>query len=144
MHGPSTYVPQTGFTRWLDSRLPILRFSHDTMMTFPTPRNLNFWYAFGAILTFCLGVQIVTGIVLAMHFDPSGAVGAVPGSSRAFDSVESIMRDVNYGWMLRYIHANGASMFFLAVYIHMFRGLYYGSYRRRARCSGFSASSSTC
>jgi len=129
MHGPSTYVPQTGITRWLDSRLPILRFSHDTMMTFPTPRNLNFWYAFGAILTFCLGVQIVTGIVLAMHFDPSGAVGAVPGSSNAFDSVESIMRDVNYGWMMRYIHANGASMFFLAVYIHMFRGLYYGSYK---------------
>src|ERR1700749_327684 len=129
MSGPSTYVPQTGFTRWLDSRLPILRFSHDTMLTFPTPRNLNFWYAFGAILTFCLATQIVTGIVLAMHFDPSGTVGAVPGSSRAFDSVQSIMRDVNYGWMLRYIHANGASMFFLAVYVHMFRGLYYGSYK---------------
>src|SRR4029078_8754300 len=76
-----------------------------------------------------LGVQIVTGIVLAMHFDPSGAVGAVPGSSRAFDSVESIMRDVNYGWLLRYMHSNGASMFFLAVYIHMFRGMYYGSYK---------------
>ena len=119
--GPSTYVPQTGFTRWLDSRLPLLRFSHDTMLTFPTPRNLNFWYAFGAILTFCLGVQIVTGIVLAMHY--------VPNASMAFDSVESIMRDVNYGWLMRYIHSTGASMFFLAVYIHMFRGLYYGSYK---------------
>src|SRR3569833_2460258 len=129
MHGPSTYVPQTGFTRWLDSRLPILRFANDTITTFPTPRNLNFWYAFGAILTFCLGVQIVTGIVLAMHFAPSGAVGAVPGSSRAFDSVESIMRDVNYCWLLRYVHANGASMFFLAINIHIFRGLYYGSYK---------------
>ncbi|MEI9887381.1 MAG: ubiquinol-cytochrome c reductase iron-sulfur subunit [Rhizomicrobium sp.] len=121
MSGPSTYVPQSGFTRWLDSRLPLMRFAHDTMLTFPTPRNLNFWYAFGAILTFCLGVQIVTGIVLAMHY--------VPNANLAFDSVENIMRDVNYGWLLRYVHANGASMFFLAVYIHMFRGLYYGSYK---------------
>src|SRR3984957_6202166 len=121
MSGPSTYVPKTGFTRWLDSRLPILRFASDTLMTFPTPRNLNFWYTFGGILTFCLGVQIVTGIVLAMHY--------VPNSDLAFNSVESIMRDVNYGWLLRYIHMNGAAMFFLAVYIHMFRGLYYGSYK---------------
>jgi len=121
MSGPSTYTPKTNFTRWLDSRLPILRFANDTMTTFPTPRNLNFWYSFGGILTFCLGVQIVTGIVLAMHY--------VPNSDLAFDSVENIMRDVNYGWLLRYLHANGASMFFIAVYIHMFRGLYYGSYK---------------
>src|ERR1700759_86072 len=122
MSGPSTYVPQTAFTRWLDSRLPIIRFSHDTMLTFPTPRNLNFWYAFGGILTFCLGVQIVTGIVLAMHY--------VPHATMAFNSVETtIMRDVNYGWLLRYVHANGASMMFLAVYVHIFRGLYYGSYK---------------
>jgi len=129
MSGQSTYVPQTGLTRWLDSRLPLVRFAHDTMLTFPTPRNLNFWYAFGAILTFCLGVQIVTGIVLAMHYTPSGMEGSIPGSNLAFDSVESISRDVNYGWLLRYVHANGASMFFLAVYIHIFRGLYYGSYK---------------
>jgi quinol-cytochrome oxidoreductase complex cytochrome b subunit len=121
MSGPSTYEPKSGFTRWLDTRLPILRLAHDTMTTFPTPRNLNFWYAFGAILTFMLGVQIVTGVVLAMHY--------VPNSTMAFDSVENIMRDVNYGWLLRYMHANGASFFFLAVYIHMFRGLYYGSYK---------------
>ncbi len=121
MSGPSTYEPKSGFTRWLDTRLPILRLAHDTMTTFPTPRNLNFWYGFGAILTFMLGVQIVTGIVLAMHY--------VPNSKMAFDSVENIMRDVNYGWLLRYLHANGASFFFLAVYIHMFRGLYYGSYK---------------
>ncbi len=121
MSGPSTYVPKTAITKWLDSRLPILRFANDTMSTFPTPRNLNIWYTFGAILTFCLGVQIVTGIVLAMHY--------VPNSDMAFDSVENIMRNVNYGWLLRYIHSNGASMFFLAVYIHMFRGLYYGSYK---------------
>ena len=69
----------------------------------------------------CLGLQIVTGIVLAMHYDPSAA--------NAFNSVEHIMRDVNYGWLIRYIHANGASMFFIAVYIHIFRGMYYGSYK---------------
>ena len=121
MSGPSTYEPKTAFTRWLDTRLPILRFANDTITTFPTPRNLNFWYGFGAILTFMLAVQIVTGIVLAMHY--------VANSTMAFDSVENIMRDVNYGWLLRYMHANGASFFFIAVYIHMFRGLYYGSYK---------------
>ncbi len=122
MSGPSTYVPKTAFERWLDQRLPILRFANDTMVTFPTPRNLNIWYTFGGILTFCLAVQIVTGIVLAMHY--------VPSATMAFDSVEKgIMREVNYGWLLRYTHMVGGSMFFLAVYIHMFRGLYYGSYK---------------
>src|SRR5438477_1712557 len=121
MAGHSTYVPKTGFTRWLDARLPILRLTNDTLMTFPTPRNLNFWYSFGGILTFMLGIQIITGIVLAMNY--------VPNASMAFDSVEGIMRDVNYGWLLRYMHSNGASFFFLAVYIHIFRGLYYGSYK---------------
>src|SRR5579862_9891256 len=105
MSGPSTYVPKTAFTRWLDSRLPILRFTSDTMTNFPTPRNLNFWYTFGGILTFMLAVQIVSGIVLAMHY--------VPNSDLAFNSVEAIMRDVNYGWLLRYMHANGASFFFI-------------------------------
>ena len=121
MTGPSTYMPTTKFTRWLDSRLPILRFANDTVTTFPTPRNLNVWYTFGGILSFCLAVQIVTGIVLAMHY--------VANSDLAFDSVENIMRDVNYGWLLRYLHSNGASMFFIAVYLHIFRGLYYGSYK---------------
>jgi len=122
MAGQSTYVPATGLSRWLDKRLPLLRLMHDTMTTFPTPRNLNVWYTFGGILTFCLGVQIVSGIVLAMHY--------VPNAGLAFDSVEGgIMREVNYGWLIRYIHSNGASMFFLAVYLHMFRGLYYGSYK---------------
>jgi len=121
MSGQSTYVPKSAFSRWFDSRLPLMRFAHDTMLTFPTPRNLNFWYAFGAVLTVMLGIQIVTGIVLAMHYIPSG--------DGAFDSVENIMRDVNYGWLMRYMHSNGASMFFLAVYVHMFRGLYYGSYK---------------
>ncbi len=121
MAGASTYNPKSGFTRWLDKRLPILRFANDTMTTFPTPRNLNIWYTFGGILTFMLVVQIVTGIVLAMHYTPD--------SNMAFDSVEHIMRDVNYGWLLRYLHSNGASFFFIAVYIHIFRGIYYGSYK---------------
>ena len=121
MSGPSTYQPKTGVTRWLDSRLPIIRFTHDHVLTFPTPRNLNVWYTFGGILAFFLGLQIATGIVLAMHYTPD--------AERAFDSIEHIMRDVNSGWLIRYLHSNGASMFFLAVYIHMFRGLYYGSYK---------------
>jgi ubiquinol-cytochrome c reductase cytochrome b subunit len=121
MSGHSTYEPKTGFERWLDTRLPILRFAQDTMIDFPTPKNLNYWWTFGAILAVMLGVQIVSGIVLAMHY--------VPHVDHAFNSVERIMRDVNYGWLIRYMHANGASMFFIAVYIHMFRGLYYGSYK---------------
>jgi ubiquinol-cytochrome c reductase cytochrome b subunit len=121
MSGQSTYTPKSGLEKWIDQRLPLPRLMHDTMTTFPTPRNLNIWYTFGGILTFCLGVQILTGIVLAMHY--------VANANMAFDSVESIMRDVNYGWLVRYIHSTGASMFFLAVYIHMFRGLYYGSYK---------------
>src|ERR1700744_3419567 len=121
MSGPSTYVPKSGFARWMDTRLPLMRFAHDTMLSFPTPRNLNFWYAFGAILTFMLGIQIVTGIVLANHY--------VANSNMAFDSVEGIMRNINYGWLLRYMHANGASFFFIAVYAHIVRGMYYGSYK---------------
>ncbi len=117
----SSYTPNSAFERWLDSRLPIIRFTHDTVVSFPTPRNLNYWYVFGGILAVCLAVQIITGVILAMHYEPS-----VDG---AFASVERIMRDVPFGWLLRYIHSNGASMFFLAVYIHMFRGLYYGSYK---------------
>jgi len=121
MSGPSTYVPQSGLSRWIDSRLPLPRLVHDTMMTFPTPRNLNVWYTFGGILTFCLGIQILTGIVLAMHY--------AANADLAFDSVQRMVREVNFGWLIRSIHATGASMFFIAVYIHIFRGLYYGSYK---------------
>jgi quinol-cytochrome oxidoreductase complex cytochrome b subunit len=117
----STYEPKTGFTRWLDSRLPIIRLGWDSFIDFPTPKNLNYWWTFGGVLAMCLGIQIATGVVLAMHY--------VPDADLAFNSVEHIMRDVNHGWMIRYIHATGASMFFLAVYIHMLRGLYYGSYK---------------
>jgi len=121
MSGHSTYEPKTGLERWLDTRLPILRFANDTILTFPTPKNLNYWWTFGGILSLMLGLQIVTGIVLAMHY--------VPHVDYAFNSIQRIMRDVNYGWLIRNLHANGASMFFLAVYIHIFRNLYYGSYK---------------
>jgi quinol-cytochrome oxidoreductase complex cytochrome b subunit len=121
MSGHSTYEPKSGIERWLDTRLPILRFANDTVTTFPTPKNLNYWWTFGGILSVMLGMQIVTGIILAMHY--------VPHVDYAFNSVQRIMRDVNYGWLIRDLHSNGASMFFLAVYIHMFRNLYYGSYK---------------
>jgi ubiquinol-cytochrome c reductase cytochrome b/c1 subunit len=121
MSGPSTYVPKSAFARWFESRLPIMGLMHSSFVAFPNPRNLNYWWTFGGILTFMLGAQIVTGVVLAMHYTPD--------SSLAFTSVEHIMRDVNYGWLLRYAHSNGASMMFFAVYIHMLRGLYYGSYK---------------
>jgi quinol-cytochrome oxidoreductase complex cytochrome b subunit len=121
MHGEYRYEPKNGFMKWLDSRLPIMRLLDESVLQFPTPKNLNYWFTFGGILTLMLAVQIVTGIVLAMHY--------VPHETMAFDSVEHIMRDVNYGWLLRYAHSNGASMFFIAVYIHIFRGLYYGSYK---------------
>src|SRR3712207_3798017 len=117
----SDYVPKTRLERWIEARLPIIRFSHETAVSYPVPRNLNYFWTFGGILTFMLAAQIVTGIVLAMHY--------VPNSDLAFQSIERIMRDVNYGWLIRYLHANGASMFFIAVYIHIFRGLYYGSYK---------------
>ncbi|MFZ1107810.1 MAG: cytochrome b N-terminal domain-containing protein [Rhodomicrobium sp.] len=120
MSHASTYEPKTAFTRWLDSRLPIVRWTVD-FMAFPTPRNLGYLWTFGAILTFFLVVQIVTGVIVAMHYTPNTAL--------AFDSIERLMRDVNYGWLMRYTHMVGASLFFLAVYIHIFRGLYYGSYK---------------
>jgi quinol-cytochrome oxidoreductase complex cytochrome b subunit len=121
MSGQSTYVPKSGIEKWLDARLPIIRLGYDSFVDFPTPRNLNYWWTFGAVLSFMLVVMIVTGIILAMHYTPN--------TELAFASVQHIMRDVNYGWLMRYMHANGASMFFLAVYIHIFRGLFYGSYK---------------
>ncbi len=121
MSGQSTYVPQNGVMRWLDARLPLPRMVYDSFIAYPVPRNLNYAYTFGGILALFLAIQILSGIVLAMHYAASSAL--------AFQSVEKIVRDVNWGWMLRYIHANGASFFFIAVYLHIFRGLYYGSYK---------------
>jgi ubiquinol-cytochrome c reductase cytochrome b/c1 subunit len=121
MSGHPTYQPQSAFMQWMERRLPIAGLIHSSFIVYPVPRNLNYWWTFGGILAFMLTVQIITGIVLAMHYTPH--------VDHAFNSVEHIMRDVNYGWLLRYVHANGASMFFLAAYIHMFRGMYYGSYK---------------
>ncbi len=121
MSGPSNFQPKSPILQWTERRLPILGLMHSSFVAYPTPRNLNYWWTFGGILSLCLGIQIITGIVLAMHYTPTVA--------GAFNSVEHIMRDVNYGWLIRYVHANGASMFFIAVYIHIFRGLYYGSYK---------------
>jgi len=107
------YEPKSGFEKWLHQRLPIVSLVYDTLMI-PTPKNLNWWWIWGIVLAFCLVLQIVTGIVLVMHYTPH--------VDMAFKSVEHIMRDVNGGHMLRYLHANGASLFFLAVYIHIFPG----------------------
>ncbi len=114
------YTPKSKLGKWFNDRLPLLTLKNH-LTEYPTPKNLNYWWTFGAILTFCLMAQIITGIILAMHY--------VANSGLAFESVEHIMRDVNYGWLIRYFHANGSSMFFLAVYIHIFRSLYYGSHK---------------
>ena len=114
------YEPKSKFGKWFNDRLPLLTLANH-LTDYPTPKNLNYWWTFGGILTFCLITQIVTGLVLAMHY--------IAHADLAFSSVEHIMRDVNYGWLIRYIHANGASMFFLAVYIHILRSLFYGSYK---------------
>ncbi|HEX6978383.1 MAG TPA: cytochrome b N-terminal domain-containing protein [Alphaproteobacteria bacterium] len=107
--------------KWIDHRLPIFTFMNHELNEYPTPKNLNYWWNFGSLSGVMLVIMIVSGIVLAMHYTPH--------VDHAFNSVERIMRDVNYGWLIRYIHANGASMFFIVVYIHIFRGLYYGSYK---------------
>jgi quinol-cytochrome oxidoreductase complex cytochrome b subunit/cytochrome c1 len=107
---------------WVDSRLPIFTMMNREYGVFPTPKNFNYFWNFGAIAMVMLVTMIITGITLAMHYNPS--------AGGAFDSVERIMRDVNHGWMIRYLHSNGASFFFIAVYIHIFRGLFYGSYKK--------------
>jgi quinol-cytochrome oxidoreductase complex cytochrome b subunit len=107
--------------RWIDYRLPVFTFLNHELNEYPTPRNLSYWWNFGSLAGIMLVTMIVTGIVLAMHYTPH--------TDYAFESVERIMRDVNYGWLIRYLHMNGASMFFIVTFIHMFRGLYYGSYK---------------
>ncbi|RJF85427.1 cytochrome b [Sphingomonas cavernae] len=116
------YAPKHPFMRYMDEKLPLPRLVYNAIGAgYPVPRNLNYFWNFGVLAGAALAIQLITGIVLAMHYAANGAV--------AFDSVEHIMRDVNSGWMLRYAHANGASMFFIVVYLHIFRGLYYGSYK---------------
>ena len=106
---------------WLDYRLPIFSVLREALVDHPTPRNLNYWWNFGSLAGIILVIMIVSGLLLSMHY--------VAHVDLAFDSIEHIMRDVNYGWLIRYIHSVGASMFFLIVYIHISRGLYYGSYK---------------
>src|SRR5271154_6095190 len=105
MSGPSTYVPKSAFARWFESRLPIVGLVHASFIAYPTPRNLNYFWTFGAILSFMLGAQIATGVVLAMHY--------VPSATMAFGSVNHIMRDVDYGWLRGRLHSKGASLGFL-------------------------------
>ncbi len=107
--------------KWIDDRLPIFHFINKDLIEYPTPKNLNYMWNFGSLSGITLLIMIISGIFLAMHY--------VPHVDKAFDSVERIMRDVNGGWLIRYIHMNGASIFFIVVYAHMFRGLYYGSYK---------------
>ena len=106
---------------WIDQRFPLTSFVKAELTGYPTPRNLSYWWNFGFLAGIVLMLQVATGIFLAMHYKADVA--------QAFDSVQHIMRDVNYGWLLRYMHSSGASFFFLVIYIHMARTLYYGSYR---------------
>ncbi|MCE2951421.1 MAG: cytochrome b [Alphaproteobacteria bacterium] len=112
---------QTGFMAWVDARLPFFSFAKEHLVDYKTPVNLNYLWNFGSLAGITLVIMVLTGIFLAMFYTPH--------VDHAFDSVERIMREVNYGWLIRYIHMNGASMFFIAVYIHIFRGLFYGSYK---------------
>ena len=106
---------------WIDYRLGIFSFLNHELTEYPTPKNLNYMWNFGSLAGITLVIMIITGIVLSMHYTAH--------VDYAFDSVERIMRDVNHGWLIRYIHMNGASFFFIVTYIHIFRGLYYGSYK---------------
>ena len=107
--------------KWVDDRLPVISMLHHSAYEYPTPKNLSYMWNFGSLAGFVLVTMILTGIFLVMNYTPH--------TDMAFESVERIMRDVNYGWLIRYIHMNGASMFFICVFIHIFRGLYYGSYK---------------
>jgi quinol-cytochrome oxidoreductase complex cytochrome b subunit len=119
MYTPPTWNNKA--VKWFDDRLPIITLMHKELVVYPAPKNFNYWWNFGSLAGIALVVMILSGVFLAMNYTAH--------VDMAFISVERIMRDVNYGWLLRYIHMNGASMFFIVVYIHIFRGLYYGSYK---------------
>ncbi len=121
MSGSSNFQSNSKIVNWIEYRLPVFSFMDAQLNQYPTPKNLNYFWNFGSLAGIVLVIMIVSGITLAMHYAPTEA--------EAFTSVERIMRDVNFGWLIRYIHVNGASMFFIVVFIHMFRGLYYGSYK---------------
>ncbi len=121
---------------WVDNRFPATSLFKAHMSEYYASKNLNIWYVFGALSLLVLVIQIVTGIFLVMHYKPD--------ANLAFASVEYIMRDVPWGWLIRYMHSTGASAFFIVVYLHMFRGLMYGSYRKPRDWSGFLAAPSSC
>lgn len=112
---------KTGFVSWVDERFPLSSFIKNHLTQYYAPKNFNFWYFFGALALFVFVMQILTGIFLTMHYKPD--------ASQAFESVEYIMRDVSFGWLIRYMHSTGASLFFVVIYLHMFRALIYGSYK---------------
>jgi len=111
-----------GLMGWIDDRFPLTKLLEEHITKYYAPKNFNFWYYFGGLAMLVLVIQIVTGIFLTMNYKPDGDL--------AFKSVEYIMRDVDFGWLIRYMHSTGASMFFVVVYLHMFRGLMYGSYKK--------------
>ena len=112
----------TKILNWFDERYPMTKFWEEHLSKYYAPKNFNFWYFFGSLAMLVLVIQVVTGIFLTMHYKPD--------TELAFESVEHIMRDVSWGWLMRYLHSTGASMFFVVIYLHMFRGLLYGSYRK--------------
>jgi len=111
-----------GLVAWIDDRFPLSSFIKNHLTQYYAPKNFNFWYFFGALALFVFVMQILTGVFLTMHYKPD--------ASMAFESVEYIMRDVSFGWLIRYMHSTGASLFFVVIYLHMFRGLMYGSYKK--------------
>ena len=118
---PGSAAPKRGLWAWLNKRLPVAEFLAEQLTAYYAPKNFNFWYFFGSLALLVLVLQLVTGIFLTMFYKP--------GELTAFDSVEYIMREVDYGWLIRYLHSTGASAFFIVVYLHMFRAFLYGSYR---------------
>ncbi|MEY2625875.1 MAG: hypothetical protein RL412_1650, partial [Pseudomonadota bacterium] len=121
MAASSDHAGKTGFRAWLNKRLPVDEFVDSQLIGYFAPKNFNIWYFFGSLALLVFVIQILTGIFLTMHYKPSEAA--------AFDSVEYIMREVEWGWLIRYMHSTGASFFFIVVYLHMFRAMIYGSYR---------------
>ena len=117
-----SHVVDASFIEWVDARLPVRAFWRRHMSEYRVPRNLNFWYVFGSLATLALVIQYVSGLFLTMHYKPDAGL--------AFASIDRIMREVRWGWLIRYAHTTGASLFFVVLYLHLFRGLLYGSYRR--------------
>ncbi|MFN5448594.1 MAG: cytochrome b, partial [Burkholderiales bacterium] len=121
-------VTTTGLLGWIDNRFPLTKMYKEHLSEYYAPKNFNLWYFFGSLAMVVLALQIITGIFLTMHYKPDASLNAA-GIPVAFASVEYIMREVPFGWLIRYMHSTGASAFFVIVYLHMWRGMMYGSYR---------------